>query len=216
MTKKSYQPGWRSSKSRGNPSKKPGFISKHLKLILLTAIIVVLGAIFLWPKVEKLLVTEKKGPKNIERVLKENPLLENKVINPILNSLDKNGRPYRIIAKYALDLNAKRSEFIEPSGQLQLADGSTMFYVGDRAFYHKEEDMLEFFDNVKIKTDKGYDLKTSYMKLFVNEGTGEGDKPVKGIGPNGETIVAEGFKLTDKGDIIEFLGKTQISLPGKK
>jgi lipopolysaccharide export system protein LptC len=215
MTKKMYRPGWRSAISRGRPTHKSGRVASRLKIILPLAIVLVLVSIFLWPKITNL-ITVKKQPKTIERILKENPLLENKVIHPKLDSIDKNGRPFLIEAKYAIHLNDDKTEFTEPSGHIILDDGSTMSFVGDKGFYYKSTEMLEIMDHVNVKTDKGYDLKTEYMKLFPKENIGEGDKPVYGTGPSGETIQAEGFKITDKGDIIEFLGKTQISLPGSK
>lgn len=214
MTKKIYRPGWRTTGSRGNAGKRSRFTGK-LKIVLPLAIVIVLSLIFLWPKIVNL-ITHKNHPKTIERILKVNPQLEDKVINPKLDSLDKKGRPFLIEAEYARGLNDEKSEFIKPSGHIELDDGSTMSFTGERGFLHKATEMLEIFENVNVKTDKGYDLKTEYMKLFPKENIGEGDKPIHGTGPSGETITAEGFKITDKGDIIEFLGKTKISLPGAK
>lgn len=214
MTQKGYRPGWRAASSRGGSGIKSGWFVSRLKVILPLTIIVILALIFAWPKIVKLFADHNE-PKTIERILKENPLLEDKVINPKLSSLDNKGRPFLIEAQYATHLNDPVSQFIQPSGNLKLEDGSTMSFKGGRGTYYKEKEMLEVFENVSVKTDKGYDLKTDYMKLFPKDNIGEGDKPVHGLGPGGETITAEGFKITNKGDIIEFLGKTQITLPGK-
>ncbi len=213
MTKKGYKPGWRSSGSRG--SKESSRLAARLKILLPLFIVAVLLSIFFWPKLEHFLKSTSQ-PKAIERILKENPQLENKVIHPKLDSIDKKGRPFLIEAQYATNMNDNKTEFTKPSGHIQLDDGSKMSFVGDRGYYYKQEEMMEIEDNVNVKTDKGYDLKTSYMKLFPKENSGEGDKPIHGTGPSGETIEAEGFKITNKGDIIEFLGKTKISLPGTK
>jgi len=215
MNKKTYRPGWRTTGSRGDPTRRNTWISSNLKVILPLAVMIILAAIFLWPRIEKML-SNKQQPKTIERILKENPLLENKVIHPKFNSLDKKGRPFLVEAEFATNLNDEKTDFVKPSGNVKLDDGSTMSFSGDTGFYHKKAEMLEVFDHVHIKTDKGYDLKTNYMKLFPKENIGEGHLPIEGHGPSGETIKAEGFKITNKGDIIEFLGKTQISLPGSK
>jgi len=52
------------------------------------------------------------------------------------------------------------------------------------------------------------------MKLFPKETAGKVTNPSMARAQVAETIEAEGFKITNKGDIIEFLGKTKISLPG--
>lgn len=211
MSKKTYRPGWRSSESRGN--KKMSSVTAKLRLLLPIAIVVVLLSIFLWPKFENMF-NKINNPKNMSKVLKENPHLENRVIHPKLDSIDKKGRPFLIEAEYATNLNENKSEFHKPTGYIKLDDGSTMSFNGDRGFYSKQEEMIELIDNVNIKTDKGYDLKTSYMKLYPKENIAEGDKTIHGVGPSGEIIEAEGFKITNKGDIIEFLGQTKITLPG--
>lgn len=211
MTKKTYRPGWRSSSSRGSHESSP--LAGRLKIILPLVIIAVLLTIFLWPKIEHYF-KKSSGPKTIERILKENPQLENKVIHPKLDSIDKKGRPFLIEAEYATNLNENKTEFTKPSGHIQLDDGSKMSFSGDTGFYFKQEEMIEVHENVNVKTDKGYDLKTSFMRLYPQDNNAEGDKPIFGTGPSGETIEAEGFKITNKGDIIEFLGKTKIALPG--
>lgn len=213
MSKKNYTPGWRSQESRGNPTRRLG-VSDKLRVLLPVGIVLVLGGIFLWPKMSSFLA-HRSHSKIMGQVLKANPLLEDKVINPKLDSLDKKGRPFLIEAESANNLNDPKTDFVKPSGHIQLEDGSTMTFTGEKGSYRKESDELEVFGNVHIQTDKGYDLKTEYMKLFPKQNTGEGHKPIHGIGPSGETIEAEGFKISDKGDTIEFLGKTKISLPGK-
>lgn len=215
MSKKNYKPGWRSQSSRGTAERKSAGITAKLKIILPFTILVFVLAIFILPKITNMIENfGSNKAKTIDRILKENPLLENKVINPKFSSVDKKGRPFLIQAEYATNLNKEKTDFIKPSGNLKLEDGSTMTFIGDKGIYDKPNETLEIIDNVNIKTDKGYDLKTEYMILFPKENKGEGHKPIHGKGPSGETIEAEGFKITDKGDIIEFLGNTKISLPG--
>lgn len=211
MTSKNYKPGWRSQNSRSNSHLSTAW-AKKAKTILPIAILFSLATIFIWPKLTHLFA-KKSQSQVIGKVLKDNPLLEDMIINPQLDSLDKKGRPFLIQAESASNLNNKKIDFIKPSGHMQLEDGSVMNFAGDKGNYTKEEDVLEVFDNIQIQTDKGYNLKTEYMRLHPKENIGQGDKPIFGTGPSGETIEADGFKITDKGDIIEFLGKTKISLP---
>lgn len=211
--KRTYKPGWRSKESRQSH----GFVKRmmlwNLKVALPIAIACVLALIFLWPKVAKFIEDSGK-PQTMERILSTNPQLENKLIGPKLESTDQKGRPFRVQAEYATNVNEENSDFVNPSGQMQLEDGSILSFTSKTGIYHKKEELLELFDDVNVKTDKGYDLKTRYMKIFLNENKGEGHEPVHGTGPTGETIDAEGFRITDKGDIIDFLGKTKITLPG--
>lgn len=210
--KKLYQPGWRTPQSRGKNLKRSRFLVGQLKFFLPLGVLVALTFIFLWPQLTIFYASEHHLP-TMERILKTNPGLENKVIHPKFDSLDKKGRPFLVEAEYALHVTPEKTDLINPSGQIKLQDDSTLSFTAKTGFYYKETEMLELIEDVHFKTDKGYDLTTISMKLFPKENRGEGNEPVHGTGPSGETIIAEGFKITDKGDKIDFLGKTQISLP---
>lgn len=208
--KKEYKPGWRSDKSRTNMTAAVPLM-KRLKVILPACIVLTMAGVVMWPKMVELFETKSKA-QTMDRILKKNPTLANKVINPKLDSLDQNGRPFSVEAEFATHVTEQRTDFTNPSGNMKLEDGSTLFFESKTGVYMKEQAVMELHGEVHFRTDKGYDLKTSYMKILPKENRATGDQVVKGRGPSGETIEAEGFRVTDKGDQIDFTGKTKISL----
>lgn len=210
---KSYKPGWRSPSSRGKNQKKKNLLIAKLKISLPVAIFATLALVFIWPKLVNTFKKDQSQP-IMERILKVNPQLENKVIGPKFESLDRKGRPFLVEADYALRLTPEKTELIHPKGHMTLEDGSTLSFRSKTGFYYKEEEILDLAEDVNFTTDKGYDMKTRTMRLFPKQNCGEGNEPVHGTGPSGESIHAEAFKIKDKGDKIDFLGKTLISLPG--
>src|SRR5258708_5438433 len=103
---KIYKPGCRSFTNK-QKHYKSRFLVLQLKLLLPLAILATLSMIFFWPQIENL-IQRIEEPKTMERILKTNPMLENKVIHPTFESLDKKGRPFLLEADYALNTNPEK------------------------------------------------------------------------------------------------------------
>lgn len=208
---KNYLPGWRSRNDEKARSLRVGRLVLAMRKILPVSAVVILLSVVIWPKVKQL--SAPPAPKTIEKVLKVNPKLENKVINPQYNSINKDGKPYSFKANSALQIDDNETKLDKPSGEITLKDGSSLWFSANIGVYKKDSNVLYLNEQVRLKTSKGHDVVTNSGVFYIAEQRGEGSEPVKGVGPNGQTIDAQGFAISNEDEIITFNGKTHISLP---
>ncbi|MBL0941613.1 MAG: LPS export ABC transporter periplasmic protein LptC [Alphaproteobacteria bacterium] len=210
LKKFSYTPGWRDREDINRHGHQPRSHVGILKLGLPLITIFIVASIILWPSLKTF--TQPSSTATIEQVLKNNPKLENKVINPKLNALDKTGRPFLIQADSALQNDSLYTVFIHPNGHMQLKDGTLVTFKGDKGHYYKESNIFKIVGHVILTTDKGAQLRTTSADFNFNENQAEGHEPIAGIGDNGESIHAQGFKINHNHDTIIFTGRTRVSL----
>jgi LPS export ABC transporter protein LptC len=214
VTKKlSYTPGWRDRQDINHRSHQSATHVGILKLGLPLITIFIIAAIILWPILKNF--TEPSSAANIDQILKNNPKLENKVINPKLNALDKRGRPFLIQADSALQNDLLCTVFTHPNGHMQLKDGTLVTFKGDKGHYQKESNTFKILGHVTLTTNKGAQLSTTSAYFDFNENQAEGHDPIEGIGDNGEYIQAQGFKINHNNDTLIFTGRTRVSLAQK-
>lgn len=213
IKKFSYTPGWRDRQDINRRGHQPRSHVGILKLGLPLVTIFIVVTIILWPSLKNF--TQPSSTVTIDQVLKNNPKLENKVINPKLNALDKTGRPFLIQADSALQNDPLCTIFIRPNGHMRLKDGSLVTFKGDKGHYHKGSNVFKILGHVILTTDKGTHLRTTSAYFNFNENQAEGHDPIEGIGDNGETIKAQGFKIDHNHDTLIFTGRTRVSLVQK-
>lgn len=213
IRKFSYTPGWRSRPAASPYGHQPLMHVGILKFGLPIITALILAALFLWPFLKHSNAPSTSA--NLENALKNNPKLENKVINPRLNALDKKGRPFLIQAESALQTNPTLTDLFRPSGTMQLEDGTLLKFKADNGTYFKESNILKLTDHVVLTTDKGHNLTTKTAFFDLNKNQGEGSDPIAGAGPGGEHIQAQGFQIHHNSDTLKFTGRTRVSLPRK-
>ena len=213
MQSKTYKPGWRDRTQEKHKAHKVTQRANRLKIGLAILAGFTIAIITLWPSLKT--IPNNALSQQIEQKMKRNPNIKNTVYSPKLESLDKKGRPFTVIAKYAFRIDPNNTDFDQPEGEMKLDDESTFTFKASRGHYHKGKNTLELKGNVHLTTDKGYDLYTQSAEIDLISNQGEGNAPIKGTGPSGEQIQAEGFQITDKGDNIKFKGKTSMSFPTK-
>jgi lipopolysaccharide export system protein LptC len=62
---------------------------------------------------------------------------------------------------------------------------------------------------VHLTHDKGFNIFTEAATVDLKDGSAAGDSTVSGAGPSGE-LQSEGFRLSDRGQIIVFTGKSRM------
>ncbi len=211
--KSPYSPGWRTRKNEIHRSRQVGKYTNVLKFALPLVSGIILSFIFIWPRIKHLQFESSVSP--IEKRLKENPKLANRLINPVFESLDKNGQAFSIKANSALVMDPKCTNFEKPKGRMNLKDGSTLSFWADTGQHYKDSNILDLVGNVHLITDKGYNLLTHSAQFHLASNKGSGHDSIYGTGPNNETIHAQGFEISEKGDVFNFTGKVKITLPTK-
>ena len=81
------------------------------------------------------------------------------------------------------------------------------------AIYQSQAQRLDLSDDVTLFHENGTRFVTKSAHVDVSANTADGHDPVAGDGPSGN-IVAEGFRILDKGDTIIFTGKSDLLLKG--
>ncbi len=194
-------------------SKIARFFAWPLKILFPLAAVGILAAVLIWPYVNKWM--QPKPREDIQKLAKAKQTSEYDMLGPKLNSLNKKGRPFTMRSKQAHQVEEGKVDLQKPTGEMHLEDGSLLQFWADQGHFFEQKNILHLVGNVRIITDKGYDFRTPSANIDFVHSQGEGHEPVEGIGPGGEEIEAEGFKVTDKGDHVDFKGRTQITLPAK-
>lgn len=176
--------------------------------------IMIFASVVFWPHLKEFSV--KKPQADIEKLVQSKNILENKLQLPRMRSLNKKGRAYVIQASTAKQSDYGKAslsgELERPHGEMELDDGSLLKFWADMGHFSQNDNLLHLSGNVHVITDKGYDFHTQSAALDFARNIGEGHDKVTGTGPTKESIEAEGFKIMDKGEDIQFIGRTSMTL----
>jgi lipopolysaccharide export system protein LptC len=77
--------------------------------------------------------------------------------------------------------------------------------------YHRDLETLQLAGGVDLVHDQGYEIRTPSANVDLTTKTAEGNEPVAAKGPFGE-LSSQGFRVTERGAIIEFTGKSRLVL----
>ncbi len=176
--------------------------------------IAILVLVVLWPKLHFLTTEQPKD--EIQKIVRSKRMLENKLQHPRMKSLNEKGRAYVLEAITATQSDHGTTELsgklTRPSGEMELDDGSLLNFTADNGYFSQQGKQLNLSGNVHVTTSKGYDFRTQSASFDFASNIGEGFEPVTGTGPTQERIEAQGFKITGKGDDIQFTGQTRLTL----
>ncbi len=133
--------------------------------------------------------------------------------NPQFTGTDTQGRNFNLTAHKALQQTAESSvlELQSPKGDMTLSTGNWVSLTADAGKFDQKQRQLEVNGNVMLFHDKGYQVTTEEARVDLKAGSAHGEKPVHGQGPDGVVDADGGFNVTDFGERIEFLGKTNLT-----
>jgi lipopolysaccharide export system protein LptC len=134
-----------------------------------------------------------------------------KMVRPRFTGVDAANRPFVLTADDAMQ-QATDSNVVElqsPKGDVTLTNGSWIALTGEAGQYYKDLQILDLSGSVNMFHDAGYEFRTATARFEMQTGGAQGNDHIEGQGPFG-TIVAEGFRLVDKGAVVHFLGKSRL------
>jgi len=204
------------SPSRGRWSPSPGQIARRriavrlAKWLLPIAGVGLLAAIAVWPELDRM---EDHARVSFRRVVQAAPDSV-RVVDPRYQGLDEQNRPYTVTAGVAtqtdspdiVDLDAPRADIL-------LSDGSWVLLEARIGRYDRARGVLDLAGQVTLWQDGGNLLVTEAAEIQLNEGAASGDRPVAAQGPFG-TLTSEGFRLTERGQVVIFTGRARAVLEG--
>jgi lipopolysaccharide export system protein LptC len=140
-----------------------------------------------------------------------------RMLNARYSGLDRQNRPYVVTAEVARQASGQDDlmSLEEPKADITMQSGAWIALTSETGVYQSQAQSLDLFGDVNLYHDRGMTFVTDTAHLDLAAGTAEGHDTVNGHGPSGE-VVAEGFQILDKGDVIIFTGKARMVLNSAK
>lgn len=134
-----------------------------------------------------------------------------RMIKPRFTGIDGAQRPFVVTADDAVQQPGDTSvvELLRPKGDITLINGSWVALMADNGNYYKELKVLDAHGRVNVFHDSGYEFRTQTARFDMATASAEGNDRVDGQGPFG-TLVAQGFRITERGAVVHFLGKSRM------
>jgi len=180
-----------------------------LKIVLPTVAVTLLALVMLWPQFllsdgRFQIVTQPTGDIGIDRLSMD---------NPHFRGTDSQDRPFTVTADRAVQDRADDDLILlaQPKADMILADGARVAVQAKQGSYHRDLETLQLAGDVDLVHDQGYEIRTPSAKVDLTTKTAEGNEPVAAKGPFGE-LSSQGFRVTERGAIIEFTGKSRLLL----
>ena len=81
----------------------------------------------------------------------------------------------------------------------------------DTGRYDRARNRIDLAGQVTVWHDSGVNLVTEAAAIDLHANAAAGDRPVAAQGPFG-TLTADGFRLTDRGQVVHFVGRSRLVL----
>ncbi len=126
---------------------------------------------------------------------------------PKLTGYKKDNRAYVVNARTAAQDPAKTNivELSEVSADIELQNNGWAKIQADSGVYDSQQDSISLKDHVRVRTDSGYDVRSSVAHVDMKAGHVVVDAPVNVVTSNG-TIASERMEVFDNGNRITFEG----------
>jgi lipopolysaccharide export system protein LptC len=136
-----------------------------------------------------------------------------RMVAPRYTGIDRDNRPYVLTAAAATQASGS-DDIISlevPKADMTTNSGNWVEVTGYTGTYQPQPQLLDLYGDVELYQDRGNEFHTDSARLDIANGTALGDQPVTGQGPFGH-VTAEGFSMQDRGAVINFTGKTNLTL----
>lgn len=182
-----------------------------LKILLPAIAVGLILLVALWPQYlleggRFQIVADSSGDAGIDRL---------SMVNPRFRGSDEQNRPFTVSAESAVQ-DLKDDNLIllaRPQAEMKLEDGAGVALMAAQGSYRRDSEILNLSGGVDLRHDRGYQIHTPSAAIDLRGGTAQGHEPVAAEGPFG-TLHAEGFRVAERGDIVEFTGKSRLILEG--
>lgn len=180
------------------------------KWLLPVGALALLGAIALWPEFDS---AEERGRLAFRRVAQTSAEAM-RIATARYQGVDETGRPFNVTAATATQQeNTDLIDLDRPRADMFMADGAWVLLESRSGRYTRSANHLDLAGQVTLWHDDGSTLRTEVAHINVAAGNAEGDRPVAAQGPFG-TLVSEGFRLENRGQVVVFTGQAKAVLEG--
>jgi lipopolysaccharide export system protein LptC len=184
-----------------------------LKRVLPLVGVSLLLLIAIWPRLAPLWERMRVGLLTID--LRD--ARELRMINPRYSGIDREGRPFVVIAASARQIPDRQDlvSLQSPVAEMRLRSGAQVQATSVSAVYQSQAGVIDMFGDVTVTHQDGTRFVTQTARVNAAQNTAEGNDPVVGHGPAGD-IKAQGFRIIDKGESIIFTGQSEMLLNSAK
>jgi lipopolysaccharide export system protein LptC len=134
---------------------------------------------------------------------------------PKLSGFRKDGRQYDVNASTAVQ-DVKKPDLIELhdlDARIGLADNGTAHITALNGTYDSGRDTMDLKDNVRLRTDAGYDVVLMSARIDLRAGDVVSNEPVS-VAMKNATIAADSLRMENNGELIRFEGHVKsVFLP---
>ena len=182
---------------------------RFMKFILPAAALALTATIMIWPQVQVI-------DKNSSIGLSAAKLSDKKsvsMVNARFVGTDLKKQPFSITADIArnLLLGGTQIELDMPKADITVGNGGWLVLTAKTGVYDQENKTLNLEGAVNLFHDSGYEFRTKSAGINLNSGIALSKVKVEGQGPFGH-LLAEGFRIEEKGNRIYFSGKCKLTL----
>ncbi len=181
------------------------------KRLLPVVALLLLSLLALWPD----LANEFNGRLRFRHGGLSADLQAGKLLQVRYHGIDSRNRPYTITAEEAVQAGGERINLVQPKGDLVNETGSWTYVESRDGVYIQHAGLLDLSGDVVLYRDNGVTLKTQSVAMDLKAGAATSSDPTHAEGPFG-TLDSQGFALVDKGNIIQFDGKSHLVLNGSE
>jgi len=137
---------------------------------------------------------------------------QNRLVAPRYLGVDEQNRPYNVTATVAVQRVENLVELEAPRADMLLNEGTAWVLLEAReGQFDRMRNHLDLAGQVTLWHDNGAMLVTEAAAIDLRANAAAGDRPVAAQGPFG-TLAAQGFRLTDRGQIVLFTGRSRLVL----
>ncbi|HWE76793.1 MAG TPA: LPS export ABC transporter periplasmic protein LptC [Stellaceae bacterium] len=137
-----------------------------------------------------------------------------RMVDPRYSGIDKQNRPYVLTASTATQASGSDDivSLAAPKADMTTNSGNWVEVTSYTGTYQPQPQLLDLYGDVELYQDRGNEFHTDSARIDIADGTAKSDQPMSGQGPFGHVTAADGFTMLDRGAVIQFNGKTNLTL----
>lgn len=137
--------------------------------------------------------------------------LQNIMMKPHYQGVNKNNKPYTITAEKGLQKDKDTVVLDSLRADMNSQNGTWIAMNAGTGEMNMTARTLKLTDGVEVFYDGGYQFRSKQADVDVGKGTAVGNSPVEGQGRAG-TLQANSFTITERGNVIRFNGSVRMVL----
>jgi len=135
------------------------------------------------------------------------------LLNARFEGVDFKNRPFTITAERATEIDDASNLIAlgKIKADITLGSGSWVALNADGGLFRQKIDLLDLKGGISLFHDRGYAIEAASLRVDLKERVAVSYDPVTLQGPEGY-LTAEGFRLTEEGDRVQFFGHSKLVL----